>query len=229
MRASNAGGESVGSDMTFTTAKKRIADLPAPLLGKTTNIEPVSGKVRVALPAGTSLAARSGGAQKGLNFIPLEEARQIPIGSFVDTKRGRVRVQTATGTGGKTQQGEFFKGLFQILQARRGAERGLTEARLKGASFRSCASSGGRARERGASARKRLSKKTIRRLSADAGGGHRTRGRHSSATVRGTIWTVSDRCDGTLTKVKRGKVAVRDFRRKRTIVVKAGKSYLARR
>jgi hypothetical protein len=37
-----------------------------------------------------------------------------------------------------------------------------------------------------------------------------------------------DRCDGTLTKVKRGKVAVRDFRRKRTIVVAAGKSYLAR-
>jgi hypothetical protein len=39
---------------------------------------------------------------------------------------------------------------------------------------------------------------------------------------------MADRCDGTLTSVKRGKVAVRDFRRKRTIVVGAGKSYLAR-
>jgi hypothetical protein len=46
--------------------------------------------------------------------------------------------------------------------------------------------------------------------------------------VRGTRWTTVDRCDGTLTRVSRGRVAVRDFRRKRTIVVRAGKSYLAR-
>ena len=38
---------------------------------------------------------------------------------------------------------------------------------------------------------------------------------------------MEDRCDGTLTTVKRGKVAVRDFRLKKTIVVTAGKSYLA--
>jgi hypothetical protein len=37
-----------------------------------------------------------------------------------------------------------------------------------------------------------------------------------------------DSCAGTLTTVKRGKVAVRDFRRKKTIVVSRGKSYLAR-
>ena len=37
-----------------------------------------------------------------------------------------------------------------------------------------------------------------------------------------------DRCDGTLTKVRRGAVVVRDFRRKRNVVVRAGKSYLAR-
>jgi len=46
--------------------------------------------------------------------------------------------------------------------------------------------------------------------------------------VRGTKWTIADRCDGTLTTVARGKVAVRDFRRKKTIIVKAGKRYLAR-
>ena len=68
----------------------------------------------------------------------------------------------------------------------------------------------------------------IRRLSANARGRFRTRGRHSAATVRGTKWITTDRCDGTLTKVARGSVAVRDFRRKKTIVVKAGRSYLAR-
>jgi hypothetical protein len=39
---------------------------------------------------------------------------------------------------------------------------------------------------------------------------------------------VTDRCDGTLTKVKRGKVAVRDFRRNKTIILTRGKRYLAR-
>ena len=38
----------------------------------------------------------------------------------------------------------------------------------------------------------------------------------------------TDRCDGTLTQVKRGKVTVRDLRRKRTITLTAGKSYLAK-
>ena len=46
--------------------------------------------------------------------------------------------------------------------------------------------------------------------------------------MRGTIWTTTDRCDGTLTQVKRGTVVVRDFRRRRNVIVRAGKSYLAR-
>ena len=59
-------------------------------------------------------------------------------------------------------------------------------------------------------------------------GKFRTTGKYSSATVRGTIWLVEDRCDGTLTKVRRGVVSVRDIKRKKTVKVKAGHSYLAR-
>ena len=59
-------------------------------------------------------------------------------------------------------------------------------------------------------------------------GKFRTNGKYSSATVRGTIWLVEDRCEGTLTKVTRGTVSVRDFKRKKTVTVKAGHSYLAR-
>jgi hypothetical protein len=66
-------------------------------------------------------------------------------------------------------------------------------------------------------AQRGLSRRTIRRLRANARGRFRTRGRHSAATVRDTVWSTIDRCDGTLTKVTRGRVAVRDFRRKRTI------------
>ena len=46
--------------------------------------------------------------------------------------------------------------------------------------------------------------------------------------MRGTKWTVTDRCDGTLTTVQRGSVSVRDFRKKRTVIVKKGRRYLAK-
>jgi ferric-dicitrate binding protein FerR (iron transport regulator) len=64
-------------------------------------------------------------------------------------------------------------------------------------------------------------------LRADAKGRFRTRGRYSSATVRGTGWDTSDRCDGTLTSVRRGSVTVQDLRRAKTVIVRSGQRYLA--
>jgi hypothetical protein len=40
---------------------------------------------------------------------------------------------------------------------------------------------------------------------------------------------VQDTCAGTLTVVKRGKVTVKDFVRHKTVIVKAGHRYFARR
>jgi len=54
------------------------------------------------------------------------------------------------------------------------------------------------------------------------------RGAYSSATVRGTVYTVKDTCAGTLTKVSRAIVSVRDFHRRKTITLRAGHSYLAK-
>jgi hypothetical protein len=42
------------------------------------------------------------------------------------------------------------------------------------------------------------------------------------------VWTTTDRCDGTLTRVKRGAVMVRDLRRHREVLLRAGHAYLAR-
>ena len=97
---------------------------------------------------------------------------------------------------------------------------------LKGsaAKFNRC----GRGKGSSASAHASLSRRAIRRLRARARGRYRTRGRHSAATVRGTVWNMTDSCAGTLTTVKRGKVAVRDFRTQKTVVLTRGKSYLAR-
>ena len=67
-----------------------------------------------------------------------------------------------------------------------------------------------------------------RRLWGNANGKFRTRGRYSSGAVRGTRWLTLDSCAGTLTRVREGVVAVRDFRLGKTVLVEAGESYLAR-
>jgi ferric-dicitrate binding protein FerR (iron transport regulator) len=73
-----------------------------------------------------------------------------------------------------------------------------------------------------------LKRKRARSLFANVHGRFRTRGRNSTATVRGTTYLVKDTCSGTLTKVKKGRVVVRDLRLRRTRTVKAGHSYFAR-
>ena len=99
------------------------------------------------------------------------------------------------------------------------------EVEPTGGSFRRC-----RAQSSGllATAARRASRRTIRRLRVKAKGRYRTRGRNSAATVRGTDWTIADRCEGTLTTVRRGTVKVRDFGRHKTVIVGAGQSYLAK-
>jgi hypothetical protein len=67
----------------------------------------------------------------------------------------------------------------------------------------------------------------IRQLWGSAKGNFRTKGRYASATVRGTVWLVQDRCDATLTQVVEGVVDVLDATRKKTVTVNAGSSYLA--
>jgi hypothetical protein len=186
--------------------------LPGPVLGKTVNAATVSGVVLIKLPGGATAAQA-----KGTGFVPLTTPRQIPVRSVVDTSRGVVSVTSVRDKKGGTQNGTFSQGVFQVLQSRRV---GVTDLKLTGSSFRSCRAGKSLA---GASKSKR-----IRRLRADAKGRFRTRGRYSSATVRGTKWDTIDRCDGTLTRVSRGKVAVRDNRRRKTVIVRAGKSYLAR-
>jgi ferric-dicitrate binding protein FerR (iron transport regulator) len=54
----------------------------------------------------------------------------------------------------------------------------------------------------------------------------------SDGTITGALstkWLVEDRCNSTLTRVARGRVSVRDFAKKKTVIVKAGKKYVARR
>ena len=223
VRARDSAGNADPSPASFTfVIPAELSDLPPPALGRQVNIAPLAGEVLFAVPSPSAGTARA--AQKGLTFRPLREARQLPVGAFFDTRKGRIRLQTATVRRGRNQDGVFSGGLFQTLQARSGASKGIAELRLKGSSFRACRSAGHRRR----ATTSRHSRRRIRRLRGNARGRFRTRGRYSAATVRGTVWEVSDRCDGTATRVRSGRVVVRDFRRRRNVLVRAGKSYLAK-
>jgi hypothetical protein len=224
--AANALGVAPSPDATFTTAADPPP--PPPVLGKAVNAQPIAGTVFVLLPGQGHLAQAQAhaSAAKGVGFIPLTEARQLPVGTIFDASAGMVRLTSATVVKGRPQTGDFGGGVFKLLQNRK--ERGLTELDLvvSTATTNTCPTVGKAAR---AAASKALPKAVLNLLRAsDNRGKFRTRGRYSSATVRGTVWTMSDRCDGTLTTVKRGSVVVSDFRRKRQIVVRAGRSYLAR-
>ena len=100
----------------------------------------------------------------------------------------------------------------------------LVEGAVKGGpSFASCTTKGTKQASVAA-----LSKKTLQLLhGSDNHAKFRTKGRYSAATIRGTVWTIADRCDGTIVHVTRGIVDVTDFVRHITVVVRAGHTYLA--
>ena len=98
----------------------------------------------------------------------------------------------------------------------------LVEGAFKGApSYASCKA------KKGTAAIAKLSKKTLQLLRGSGHGKFRTKGRYAAATVRGTIWTTADRCDGTLIHAIKDTVSVSDLVRHKTIILHAGHSYLA--
>jgi hypothetical protein len=203
-----------------------------PIPGKTFDARVVSGDVFIKYPAGAGPRAA---IKPPKGFVALQGAANVPMGAQLDTRRGRVAVTSAADTGAsKTQTADFYDGIFQVKQATpkkkpKKATALITDLVLKGEPPRSeCAPLKGSASAAAAKKKKRGAKSVLGSLWGNGKGKFRTNGKYSSATVRGTIWLTQDRCDGTLTTVKRGTVTVRDLKRRRTVTVKAGHSYLAR-
>jgi hypothetical protein len=176
--------------------------LPPPVAGKKVNLKLLSGVVFYEPP----------GVKK---FLKLTDDVQVPVGTTLDTLKGRVSITAASDLKGGTNKSWFYSGVFKIKQAL--AAKPVTELQLTGAKL-SCKKASAAAK-----------KPKTRKLWGDGSGQFRTRGQFSSATVRGTKWEVIDRCDGTLTRVVRGVVTVRDFVKRKTVIVRAGKQYLARK
>ena len=67
-----------------------------------------------------------------------------------------------------------------------------------------------------------------RSLWVNGKGNFKTKGKRASAIIRGTYWVTEETSAGTRVQVKRGLVAVRDFVKKKTVLVSAGQDYTAR-
>jgi hypothetical protein len=174
--------------------------VPPPVTGVNVNVTPVSGTVLVRLKGTT-------------NFVAVTALSSIPIGSELDLTKGRIQL-TSTAAGGATQTAVFYQGRAVIGQTHAAAP--VTTLTLSGPLV--CPK------------RKTSAKKPpkSRSLWGNGKGNYTTNGRYAAATVRGTFWLTQDTCNGTLVRVRAGTVKVLDRVRHRTVIVGAGRSYLAR-
>lgn len=192
---------------------------------RTVNVSEVSGNVLVKL--------------KGTNqFVPLGPEVQIPLGSTIDARAGKVRLFAASGGGGAgrplpvalarasggdagVQSAVFGGGIFRVKQDQR--IQLVTVLTLTGGNFSRCRSGpGGGLPPRTA----------VRKVTGEGEGEFQTRGNFGTAmpsTDLTTRWSTVDQCNGTLLKAVKGGLIVRDFVRGKTVHLTAGEHYLIRR
>ena len=191
---------------TLTWDLTRPSQTPAPGNGRVVGA-PAPGRppARVKVPGSS-------------RFDLLTSSQSMPPGTTVDVSNG-AGVSLSAPKGGKAVfYGE--KDAVPSVFVLRGVIGGFVELRLVGGGFKACAG-------RLSSAMGKGPERPVRRLWGKGNGSFRTKGRYASAAVRGTWWLTADYCDRTLVSVKQGATTVRDEVKKKTLTVKAGKSYSA--
>jgi hypothetical protein len=202
--------------------------------GRFVTVKLLSGEVLVKLPPGASGSAFTSGLRipfQSSGFVSLKGVAAVPTGSTLDTRRGEVAL-TAAINGQRPRsakqlrrEARFRAGIFAIRQARKPprakrAKRIPPRAELVSPSGaeQPCRRSG-------------PPKSTVvRSLATTAKGVFRTVGAAATAApAKGTSsFITTDRCDGTITEVGRGRVAVVAKRTGKRQVVRAGRAYLVR-
>jgi hypothetical protein len=226
--ASSSAGTVYSPNATFRTAEDPAP--PQPVVGAKVNVEPVSGLVFTRPPhPGVSPTSETAALVTGDGFRPLTEPRQLLVGSQIDARGGSVRLIVARPNDPHTQRITLAGGLFSVSQTSQGtATVNLVGDDFPGApSYNSCPSSAAHAV--GGARAVQSSSRVVQTVHAtDQAGRFNTLGRASTAAgAAGAVWNTIDRCDGTLTVVQRGTVAVSDPQLHQTIVLDAGQSYLA--
>jgi VCBS repeat-containing protein len=223
------GGSCSGTAATCTVTMSATADVIAhfkakkapppgsPVAGQSFVLSRVSGTVYYRKPGSTT-------------DVKLTDPVKLPPGTIVDAEEGVVNVKAAEGNG-KIDSANFWAGAFRLdqyvyrpgrfLKATGAAKKALvTQLTLVAGSFSNCAAS--RSQAAGSEATKLL-----RKLWGYGKGKFRMKGRYSSTTVQRAKWYVEDDCAGTRTTAARNVVEVRDFVKKKTVLVRAGHSYFA--
>ena len=199
------GGQAVQRGFTVATPQSQTpTPTPTPTPTATPTPTPQPGKTVVVQPVSGKVLVKKPGSNQ---FTEVDASQGIPFGSTVDTKNGVIELTAKAG-----EKAKFYDGIFKITQSGATTDLTLTEP------LAPCG-------KKAAAAKK---KPKTRKLWGDGSGSFRTRGQYSAATVRGTKWLVQDSCAGTLTKVAKGVVSVRDNVKGKTILLKAGKHYLAK-
>jgi hypothetical protein len=197
--------------LAVASATGQPAKLPPPSVGRSIDIGLVSGTVTVT-PPGRRL------------FTLGVQDRNIPVGSLIDTTRGRVDLRSASPPGsaaaraGKVQDANFFDGAFTVRQSHATP---VAQIKLAGGQIGKCTATTAGVPHR------TPPHDVLRLLRASGPGKFSTEGRYAAATVRGTVWLTEDFCDGTLVQVTRGVVTVRNLVTHATVTVTGGHSYFA--
>src|SRR3954467_5288544 len=177
-------------------------EAPKPKLGQSVQLTLVKGEVTYREP---------GKASHNLTSSVI-----VVNGTVVDATDGVVKVTVVHDSSGGLDSVDAWGGGFGVVQSLPRGQRPLTTLTLRGRI----------ASTQGASAA-RASKKS-KFLWVNGKGNFKTKAKRASATVRGTYWLTRETASGTKVQVKRGLVAVRDFVRKRTVLVSQGHQYVAR-
>jgi hypothetical protein len=163
----------------------------------------------------------------------LSDDTVIPIGSYIDTRKGAISLTTRLADGSPGQMLTYGV-LFELRQAK--SPGAVLESRIVGGNFVGICGRKGPApisaslrdlvlRAKG---KKHGSKKTVSSQHNDGHGKFRSLGGWVGATVEGTRFELRNRCDGSLVVVSRGTVKVFDRTRTRYVRVSAPNSYLAK-
>ncbi len=217
---------------TSNATVRRVSDfgaVPGAVLRRSLFVEPGGGNVSVA-PVG------------GPGALPLREEDLVPNGSKVDATNGTLSLFVARDASNRQIGASVFAGDFTMRQLT--GTRPYTEfnlGKLTGCASRSSvrasgalaapaapAASAAALRPLAHVAKKKKKRRRKRLWVADHGGRWRTATGSVSAGSIGTRWLTTLRCDATSITVRQGRVRVFDKVRKRTRILHAGQTYLAR-
>jgi hypothetical protein len=200
-----------------------------PEAGETAVVKLLSGDVFVKLPARTALGFDGMRAPfQDTGFVPLKGVASVPVGSTVDARKGELQVQSAAnGYDAKSRkarktEARIRAGMFAIKQAK------LKKKARKSASISTDLGLVTPAGAATACAASKTSKGVVRSLSVVAKGVLRTLGGAADATAKDATFIATDRCDGTLTQVGKGKVSVAVKGKKTPVTVRAGQGYFVK-